>query len=474
MNSFIIKSFIGGISGKEDSGIPGSAKMLVNADIRKKLNSLSCQQGLIDEGGATVVDLIRKWVPCLDGNAYGFGSTGKIYKRTVLGVITLVYTDSEAITGAEEWYFANGKTYLTWATPTKLHIKEIPGVTNWSDVDATVTVNAVNYTYPKTNLTSSTNHFMAQAVGALMIANEDKIGLLSYDGSYTTDSVNLFKKYYAKTIQERGNYVIFGANDKSGEPKGALFQWDNLSGSWNNKKGVFSGVINALIDTEIPLAQVGTDGQIYYSDLSSGLPIIKIPGGGYCNPGGVTNDGNLALFGIYGNSNNHNGIYSYGRKELNLNRILNFEYNIGACDEIGAIAKVGTDILISYKVGTSFYSKRIDTTAKATAYYYSLDLIPPEKLNYIPNWQNIAVYTKALPSGCKVECFYRLDKKDGGDSQGWIQAKMEDGLAVFDTATGTEAVFMTGELAKVFEVQLKLTPYANTTPDVLKVEVYFE
>lgn len=476
MNSFIIKSFNGGISSKENSGIPGSAKMLVNVDIRKKTDSLSCGQALIDEGGVVVTDLIRKWVPCLDGNAYGFGSGGKIYKRTSLGVITLVYTDPEAITGAEEWYHNGGKTYLFWATPTKLHCKEIPGNTSWTDVDANVVVGATTYTYPKTNLTSSSNHFMCQAAGSLMIANEDWVAKVGYDGSYTTGALNIFKRDYVKTIVERGNYVIFGCPNKAGEPKGTLFQWDNISDSWNTKKGVFSGVINALIDTEVPLAQVGTDGQIYYSDLSSGLPIIKIPGGGYCNPGGVANDGNLALFGIYGNSDNNNGIYSYGRKELNLNKTLNLEYSIGACDEIGAICKVNNDILISYKVGTSYYSKRVDITSKAIAYYYSLELEPPARIGYLPTWGNITLITKELPIGTKIEVFYKLDKATtgGNNNDGWIQASMEDEVMEFNTTNGTEAIFQTGESAKIAEIQIKLTPSINTTPEVLQAEIYFE
>ena len=474
MNSFILKSFKAGQSDFEDKGVAGSFKLGINLDIRKTIDSLSCQQTLIAEGTGVVVDTIRFYVPCIDGNTYGFGSSGKIYKRTPAGVYTVVYTDTDgAITGAAEWYCSNGKTYLFWATLTKLHCKEIAGAANWSDVDANVVVGGNTYTYPKSNLTSSTNHFMAQAVGSLQICNEDYLAMVGWDGSYTPSALNIFKKNYAKTLIERNNYVVIGAPKKDLSPESDLVSWDTDAGAWNDKKVLKGGAINAMVDTDVPLLQVGINGGIYYGDFQNVLPIIEISGGGYCNPGGVTNDGGLALFGIYGNSENRNGIYSYGKKQLNQDRALNLEYNIGDISEIGAVCKVGTDILVSYREGANYYAKKVDTSAKAIAYYYSLDLKPPTKGDYVPVWGPIMLTMKALPAGCKVECFYKLEKTGN-----FIQAKMENnGAGDIDsvTVTGTtEAIFLVAEKAKIFELELKLTPSGNTTPEIYKAEIFFE
>lgn len=480
MNSFVLKSFSGGESDYDDKGISGAFKRGQNLDIRKPIDSLSCNQALIQEGDSVVVGLIRWFISCTDGNTYGFDTGGNIYRRTSAGVYTKVYTDPDgAITGAAEWFCSNGKTYIFWATATKLHCKEIPGNATWStDKDASVVVGATTYTYPKTNLTSAVwpvNHMMVQAVGSLLIANSDYIGFVGYDGSYSQLGLNIFKKNYVKTMIERGAYVIAGCPKVDNSPESNIVSWDTDAGSYNDKKSLQGGAINAMIDTDIPLLQVGINGGIYYGDMQNVLPITSIRGGGYCNPGGVTNDDGLALFGIYGNSENRNGIYSYGKKKLNQARTLNLEYYIGACDEIGAICKTGTDILVSYRVGTTYYVKKVDTTAKATAYYYSLDLKAPTKLNYMPVWSAILLTTKAMPINTKIELFYKLDKT-GDFIQAGTEEKNIDGTSKqeFDTENGTEVVFLIGEKAKVVEVEIKLTPSVNTTPEVNKAEIYFE
>ena len=72
MRSFEITSFRGGISDYEDKGIPGAFKFGSGLDIRKPVDSLSCQQALVDEtppaGG--FLDLGTHFVNCSDGNIY--------------------------------------------------------------------------------------------------------------------------------------------------------------------------------------------------------------------------------------------------------------------------------------------------------------------------------------------------------------------------------------------------------------------
>lgn len=469
MSSYLLKQYNGGQSDFEDRGVAGSFKIGESLNIRKEEDTLSCQQALITLGSGTIVDLIRWLVPSTDGNCYGFGSLGKIYKITSAGVVSVVYTDADgAITGAKEFYQQNDKTYLFWTTATKLHSKELPGNGAWSDVDADIVVGSTHYTYPKSNLTSATWHTMTDALGELMIANKSLLAQLGYDGSYTTEVLNVFKNNYIKTVIERGTAVIVGAPSNDNSPQNTLFAWYGLSNSWDDKKSLKGGVINAMIDTDMPLCQVGTNGGIAYSDMNNVLPITSIRGGGYCNPGGVTNDDGLALFGIYGNSANRNGIYGYGKKVLNLPVALNMEYSVGACDEIGAIAKVSTDIMVSYKIGSNYYLAKVDTAAKATAYYYSLDLKPPKRLNYVPTWNHITLNTKALPSGCKIEVYFKKNKT--GD---FIQAKMEGNITQFNTVDGTEAIFLLGHQAKIGEVKIKLTPSANTTPEIESIEIFF-
>jgi len=460
MSSFLLQNFNGGESEFENRGIKGAYKHGQALDIRKKVDSLSCQQALAEEGSGVIVDLIMFIVPCSDGNAYGFGDTGKIYKRTSAGTWSVVYTDSNGeIKGASEWFLSSTLTYLFWATNTRLNCKEIPGNSGWTDVNALAT-------YPKTNLTAADWHTMTQAVGALHIANKDYLALVGFDGSYSNASLNIFKKNEAKALIERGNYVVVGAPRTDESPESNLLSWDATSQDYNDKK-IVTEAVNALVDTDLPLAQAGTNGGLYYADLVNIMPIQNIDGGGSCNPGGVTTDSGVALFGIFGNTLSYNGIWSYGRNKKNQAHTLNYEYVL-TCDEIGAVSKVGSTVLMSYKNGASYGVKKVDSTAKATAYYYSLDLVPPKAPNYMPEWGPVVFTMKALPASCQVEVFYRMDKTGS-----FVQAKMEGNTSAFTTTNGKEAIFLTGEKGKIAELEIKLTPSANTTPEIYTAEWYF-
>ena len=145
---YLIKHFRGGISDYQNAGVLGSFKFGSNLDIRNDNDSLKSGQALADDlASGTMTDIALFIVNASDGNSYHFCRDGKIFKRTSTGTYTLVYTDSSGvITGAAEWVNDNGNKFLYWSTLTKLHRKEIPGLSNWTDVDATVN----GQTYPKT------------------------------------------------------------------------------------------------------------------------------------------------------------------------------------------------------------------------------------------------------------------------------------------------------------------------------------
>ena len=85
------------------------------------------------------VDLIIKWVKATDGNTYGFGNAGNIYRRYSDGYTRNVYKDPDgAIKGAEEKPSDTGVTYLQWATDTKIMRKLLPGNGSWNDVEVKI------------------------------------------------------------------------------------------------------------------------------------------------------------------------------------------------------------------------------------------------------------------------------------------------------------------------------------------------
>lgn len=480
MPSFLIKSFKGGLSDFEDKGIEGAFKFAKNIDIRKLKDSLSAGQALADDlASGTMTAIAVAIVPASDGNTYFFCRDGKIYRRNSGGTYSLVYTETTGdITGACEWYNNVGDTFLYWtckngSSASDLNRKRIlgTGYTNaepWSDVNATVN----SQTYPKTNLTYSEYHTMRQVNGTLLGVNYNTLFLVGYDDSYTNNALQLIPGNIAKTLIERGLYAVTGTGRKDNREQACLFAWDPATSlSWNTKTLIPGKAVNALIDTEVPLMQVGTDGQLFYADTENVLPITSFPGGGQVAPEGVDVDSGMALFGVYGNGSGKTGIYSYGRKRKNADFVLNLEYQFD-CDEIGAVKKVGSDILFSYKNGSAYGVKKVDTASKAVGTYQSLDLVAPEiarESEKEAEWTKAVLFFAPLPSGTSIEVWRKINKT--GD---FVRANLEGGATSYGTAGGQKAVFLIGDIGEILELQIVVNSYGNNSPEVYRARVYFK
>lgn len=546
MAVYEVKSFDGGISSFEDRGIKGAFKFGANLNIRKIKDTLSCNQALIDEGvtidsaspsvspsssrspsssispspspsispsasvspspkspsaslspssslspsvslspsasvsmsssvspspspssGLKTVfsDLIIKFVKCSDGKVYGFGKMGYIYKRDN-GYWIQVYDAHERITGAEEKPSYGGKIYLEWAGLTTLHRKEIPGKSDWNDVDVAGSVQGD--TWPKTNLNSQEWHTMANVSGDVMIANGSWLAMSAYDDSYTNEALDIIPGNIIKTVVERNGRAVLGTC-KAGDPN----------------KGV-----NGAIDSEVPLSQVGTDGQIFYADFTNSMAVKRFPGGGRVNPNGVCNQidpvqffdwetnalswidkqtvGNLALFGIFDADEGKGGVYSYGRQDKEHSFVMNLEYQLDV-DEIGAICVIDGITLVSYQDGSDFGVLATDVNNKATAIYEGLDFkAPVKKAEQITTWTLAEIFMNPLPSGASVQFWYKIDKTGA-----FIQAKTADGLDAYTKALGKKATFRIVADGQIFEPRIVLIPSGNNDPEVHRLRVYF-
>lgn len=490
LTPYHIKSFLGGQSDYEDKGIAGSFKSGYGLDIRKQKDSLSCQQVLKDDlATGTMTAPCYFIVSSSDGNTYFLTYDGKIFRRNSSGTYVLVYTDtseSGRIIGAAEWFDSAGWTYLLWATATRLNIKKLagPGYTQtepWNDVNT-----ANSGAWPKTNLTSATWHTMAIANGALQICNGNLMALVGYDLSYTSQSLRLIPGNSALCVLERNKYGVIGCTKTDGKDESTFFTWDGIAASWNDKQIIKFRGLNSMIDTEIALAQIGTNGQLYISDFNSPLPWRQIRGGGTSYPDGITAYRGMALIGIFNNTNSMNsvlgnGVYSVGRVNKNAPIVLNLEYQL-TCDEITSVETVGTDIIVAYKLGSNYGVKIVDTANKSTGIYQSLDLVAPVKSNTLGrlvSWERVDLECGPLPAGCKIECWYKIDENTTGglNNDGWIQANTDPGntgSGVQFQGTGNQnAVFYIGQKARVLEIMLKLLPSGNTTPEVNEVNAYF-
>lgn len=531
MAQYIIESFTG-LSDASDRGIRGSFQHGANLDTRKRIDSLSAGQALIDEGlneghspsasispsasasrsvsntpsaspsatrspsasisatpsttpsssisatpsvsvsksvsaspsasgeQTTVFeDLIIKFVKATDGYTYGFGDTGCIYRRDSDYFWLKVYTDPDgAIKGAIEKPSSTGKIYLVWATDTKIKRKDLDGDSDWDDVEIIAT-----------DLYSADWHTMEQIGGAAYICNKTYIAMVGYDDSYTNNILDLIPGNISKTIVERNGRAIIGTGR-----------------TLDNTRS-----INAAIDTEIPLAQVGDEGELYFANMVDSMPIKVFPGGGKCNPGGVCNKiaqanffewdgdslswldkqsvGNMALFAVYSTTTGKGGIYSYGRTNKNANFTLNLDYQLDA-DELGAIESVNGVVIVSYRDGVDVGVKRVNSLAKATGIWEGLELHAPQKdkgVMSITKWTMAEIFCEPLPDGSKIEFFYKKDLT--GE---FIQAKMQGGYTAYTANNGTKAVFLIGAIADILEPRVVITPTGNSSPKIRRIKLH--
>lgn len=526
------KFFEGGISSFADRGIRGAFKFAKNIDIRKDVDTLTCGQALKEEGtfgtshsaspsvsqspslspssssspstspsgspsksaspssspsrsasasqspsgssspsssvsaslspsaGLNNIynDLVIAWVKATDGNTYGFGNAGYIYRRYSDGYTRSVYRDPDgAIKGAIEKP-SSGATYLQWATDTKVKQKPLPGSGSWTDV-----------TTVAENLTGDDWHTMKQIGGANYIANGSKIALVGYDDSFTNEALDLIPGNIAKTLLERNGRAVIGSH-KAGYPN----------------KGV-----NGAIDSEVPLVQIGDNGELFFANFTDSMPTKRFPGGGRVNPYGVCNEvdqieifdwvfgadswvdkqsmGNMSIWGVFAADSGKNGLYYYGRKNKEQPFTLNLEYEMDV-DEIGAVINVDGTTIASYRDGTDFGVKAVDFDNKATGDWQSLEFRMPVKgAEKITKVNYVEVFMDALPVGCSVYFYYQKNK-----SGNWIQALTAEGGQAFTATNGKKATFRIGEEMDILERRLVLVPNGNISPEVYRIRTYFE
>lgn len=462
--AYIIDSFRS-ISDYDNKGIAGAFKHGSGLDVRKRADVLSCQQALRQEGDGVIVDLILFQVPAIDTNTYLFGSTGKIYKRTAFNTISVVYTDPDGrITGAAQWWQDDGNVYLFWQTATKIKSKKIPGQSNWSDVNASIGAQ----TYPKTNLTSKTWHTSAIAAGALLICNDDKLALISYDKSYTNDALQLVPGTSSKSIVDVNGQAVIAASSTDEQQKAKIYLWEPTALNYIAAKTIPAKELNGIAIGEVILMQADSNGNIFFSDFVNFLPVTSFPAGGQVNPGGMVVMDGVTYFGVFGATDStKNGIWSYGRKKKNQPFAFNLDYPI-TCDEIGSVQALAGQLMVSYKVGSNYYFFSTDPNNKQIGTYESLDLYAPEKPTPQEKsiWKRIKVKCKPLPAGTSISAKYKLDKS--GD---WIAAKLEGSGSILNVTGAKKANFIIGSNADIAEVQIILTPSANLTPEITRILV---
>jgi len=476
MNAYRIQGYRGGIADDPYQGVREAFRFGYGLNIRGEENTLKCNQRLKEDLGSDtfISDLILFYVPASNGNLYGFGDTGNVYrKQGGAAAWELVYADANGkITGAAEYTNNDGSDnyapYLYWATETNVSRIKLSGTWatdvehNWQTLDG-----------------DPSWHTMSEALGVLLICDNKDLAMVDYEGGFNLDAVDLPRSHRNKCLLGLDQLVVFGSTKGDKVEEGWLWTWDKIQPSWIQRRMVAERGINALLQGEFLMIQAGVRGGLYFWDTSSLLRIKKLPGEfAWVNPGGVTIMGGLPLLGV--NGSNKCGIYSYGRLNKNDPYALNLEYipSHGKFENvlIGALTMYEDRIYCSWKDGTTFGTDVLDSDNKAEARYEGLVFDGGESFTQ-KGFRQIKVVTKPLPRDCSIEVFFKVNQQTD-----WQKATMQDGSELFDHEGRSKAIFSieTGGneddpgSGEEYELAMNLHPNGNDTPEIISATTYFE
>ena len=461
LSNYAIEDFRGGIAGQRKRGPKGSFKFAKGVDIHGEDNVLSCNYKLAKDSATIVTDLVLTMIRGSDEAIYAFGNTGKIYRKPSGGAWGLAYTDTDGkITGAAEFERSDGegayKKYIYWATQTKLKSIEISTAGGaWAPETETFDVGNVNH-----------YHTMRVGAGVLMICDGQNIALVDREGAFNDAALLLPSGCVAKTLLDRNDRIIIGAEDDVLD--GWLFTWDRFADSWITKTSVQAQGVNAMAYLEGGvMVQVGEDGRAKFWNFGETHPLRTIPGTGWAYPGAIGEHREMLHVGM--NSGTKCGVYTLGRLDKNDPLALNLEYvpSHGKITgvEIGSIAKDGTDLYVSWKDGTSYGIDKL-SSSRAVAVYESLeyDAKQPESTKLTAH---IKIVSKTIPTGCSVVVKYKTNR-----DADWVATKRSDNGE--SMVAGEYAIIFDIEAyGENYEVQVTLTPNGSSTPEIYSINNYF-
>lgn len=462
MNIWQIQSFRGGLSEQEERGIPGAFKTGANLNIRKEIDSLSCNQAMKKDTSTLITDVCYFFAQTDDGAIYAFGDTGKVYRK-LNGTWSEAYTDPDGkITGACEF-----NNTLFWCNNTKLK-KATPAATL-----APTTISTI--------LEQAPFHPMKPLGNKIFIGNGYKIAAYFDDDSFNASIETFLTNQEVRALEGDENFCYVGINNKRAAGQTYIHQLNTITpiAKQSTKNQSYNSIDSMMISDEIKLifGENSEAGTLYTTNFSDSIPVYEFANG-KMNPAGMASKDRMIWSGIYGYKNT--GVYAYGRKRQNMPTALNLEHTLscGDAEIIGATFVSGRDIYVSWKKGTEFGIDVIDWNNKAAATYRSLDFYVRKQtgVNSAAAFSQLKMLCIPLDTdNMGIEVYYRPDKQKTStapnhDGDGWLRASLVSNQATLFNTPGEKEVIWSLENCKanVMEIRIDLFPDGNVSPEVFK------
>ena len=343
--------------------------------------------------------------------------------RTVAAVTVAnaqLHTGDFEFTFADEWRPVLGATYHFHITSTVA-----------DGVVVTTTLNDLEtadfHTYYQF-LVDDENHPIEGQLNFEAIGNERY--LATWDGiTYKPHRLTFPSGYHVKCLGKWREYIVIGMIQGSGiteYDQGKLFFWDGTADTYNFYRDVPQGGINSILSGDPMYFMAGYSGDFMKFDGGQPrkirrLPSIKLTDTLEFNRNALSMYRALVHIGMAKTTSTtiEKGVLSYGTLHEELPESLSFDYTTslgittGTGLEIGAVFSVGSNLMISWRNGTSY---GLDKVAPSNAPYASgtveFLITDADKIWAEKQAHTIRGRFKALVSGDSFKAKYKIDRED--------------------------------------------------------------
>ena len=354
MNSIIIKDLnLGGQSDSMFQGQSNSVAELSGFDLHSEPGIIKSNQKLSKESGVIIDDLVKKILPCSDGNTYLFGSNnGKIWKRTSAGVYSLLYTASPGAGAVGILDAAEYQGYIYYAMQSRLGRVAVGAPTDWStrnDSWATFTNTDVDF------------HPMQEVNQVLYIGDRNYVAQVDA-GTFSANALDIKTPLRIKSLGSILTDLLIGTFVNVNNAITEILRWNTWSDSFSVSDKIPEIGVNSFLKTDnYVLANAGTKGNFYSYNGSELENFKKIQGDwtgtkqAYIHSNASCNLFGIPLFGFSNVSGNpiKQGVYSLGGYDRNYPKVINLEWLISngrySDIDIGSIDLIGTQLVVSWK-----------------------------------------------------------------------------------------------------------------------------
>lgn len=422
---WVIDQFYGGISDSEKQIVRTTYLLekqyqfyfAQNVDILNDAGWATLNRATVLDSPSGLITALPKWIVSgqpYTSNIYIYCADGKMFSRDSNGKYTFLFKaqDSQG-NGLGMW-----RGYLYYTTNSSVGLYgPIANPTTQNDA------------YLATSFNNTSNTGLAPISTLLpFVAIGHGSNLGKFDGTnWTPNILTVPDGSYVRSMDTANQMLAIGTASGQGTLStnlGYVFFWDGANYTYNNFVVADGGVDVLLNNKNRLLTLVGTTKGLYtdaspFQKLQS-FPKLRSNDTIQVLPGGATNYGGLAYFGVANTTTSsvlQQGVYHWGNRNENYPEGMNFDYTISTGNttniSIGAVYATGSQLFIGWQDNnTGTYG--VDVVSNSNPYYTSgsLEGVIVDDMRPVDDKNGLTIKCSHLPlkSGEGIQLAFKVNR----------------------------------------------------------------